>query len=126
MIQPKELRIGNYIQLPNHTEVHHMQLAIGDINFGGILSVPEEINPIPLTEKWLKKLGYENLSLMDSFYHRSQINGRYDSSIYMGKAKGNEGKFFTDINEEKEIKYVHTLQNYYYHDVLTGEELIII
>ena len=72
------------------------------------------INPIPLTEEWLIQFGFEWLR------PKKGTLGVYSN----GKAKvclSNGGNVYT--MRGKSLPYVHTLQNWYYYDQLTGEEL---
>ena len=68
--------------------------------------------PIPLTEEWLVKLGFEKLEGWDDMYY-FKIG---DFQIYEYNVSGYE---FDDF----EIKHVHQLQNLYF--ALTNEELIL-
>ncbi len=74
----------------------------------------EDIEPIPLTEEWLLKFGFEK-----TWY------GVEDALIELQKT---EKGYILSINcneytEGKEFYYVHQLQNLYF--ALTGEELTI-
>jgi hypothetical protein len=131
MIEAKDLRIGNNFQNDEGNILTCFGVAPVDdsdqfnIWYGnelGFILLEEEAKPIPLTEEWLIKFVYF-LILTDEpkLYHiKSKLTNKINSAIY---SKG--GKFYSNFLYEKEIKYVHTLQNYYYFDVLTGEELTI-
>ena len=79
---------------------------------GGRLTKGEEVKPIPLTEEWLERFGFEYSDLNgDSGLWKIppfQIYGKYNQFIY---------EYALDVN------YVHQLQNLYFS--LTGEELTI-
>jgi len=115
-----ELRLGNYVmnlerEIDRITGISDPLIATekipGDIDAW--------VDPIPLTEEWLKKFGFVQ---RDNYYwHNWGTNGvefifkdlHYKGfEIQLGKAK------------YKYIEYVHQLQNLYY--ILTGEELEII
>ena len=107
--------------------------SLGDGWGALLLSVDEleideftDYNPIPLTEDWLKRFGFERLDSENEFdkdmFSRSAIstkgrklpfiierclNGSYSPALYM------------DVHEE--IIHIHQLQNLYF--ALTGEEL---
>ncbi|MBA9078334.1 hypothetical protein [Rufibacter quisquiliarum] len=73
----------------------------------------EDLNPIPLTEEWLLRAGFER-------------NWEYTSVVYEKSCMQLEwnGYHWTDGNDGfiVGVKYVHQLQNLYY--CLVGEELI--
>lgn len=111
---PNELRIGN--TLLNNGKPFN----VDNHDIGYIDRNPDNKlwSPIPLTEEWLIKFGFEkvknvNENTYPDFRKRSvellkNVNGFY-------VLHRNEG--FTDIH------YVHQLQNLYF--ALTGEELTI-
>ena len=76
-------------------------------------------NPIPLTEEWLVKFGFEYIN--DYWLH-----DEFDFDIVMH----GHGYVFADISEDSgryfahgKFQYVHQLQNLYF--ALTGKELTI-
>ena len=69
----------------------------------------DDLKPIPLTEEWLAKLGYDLIS--ENHYG---VLGHLIWKI--------EGRFYCDKNG-MQLKYVHQLQNLYF--ALTNEELTI-
>jgi len=71
------------------------------------------LEPIPLTEEWLLKFGFESNPYEDR-YEKGEIY------VECNKTKG-----FTELwlSGFPHIKHVHQLQNLYF--ALTGEELII-
>jgi len=76
-----------------------------------------DIDPIPLTEEWLLKFGFENLSLTPKF-DGSKCNFTFYWEVDEIVLRENyEDIFITRIS------YVHQLQNLYF--ALTGEELEI-
>lgn len=136
MISVKELRIGNLVYIFNNREAE-----VTDVSRHGCwvnLLEPEEmqslshkvnnISPIPLTEEWLVRLGWEWNERTNSYERTPNekephgaarmhlefraINGSYKMFNYVLKA----------IIAER-IWYVHQLQNLYF--ALTGKELII-
>jgi len=81
----------------------------------------KDIQPIPLTEEWLLKFGFEK---RDGNYYKS----RYVIEQGISQFFDNGMSFRITINNTESahansIKYVHQLQNLYY--VLNGEELEI-
>lgn len=123
MIDPKELRIGNLVQLDIiQLEVNGLFLShFKARNEHGVEvnSAQDNITPITLSEEWLLKLGLKPNSdkSIYEFIKRPQweditvrfYEGKF--SIWLGDAP------MIDI----EIEYVNRLQNLYF--ALTGEEL---
>ena len=112
-----ELRIGNY-----YTYGFIKDLTKWDLTeFAEIYSDPEELKywePIPLTEEWLLKLGFDE----DSIGHW-WINEEDD--FYGFVNRGEDGFMLVIAGEEHKetyVKHVHQLQNLYH--ALTGEELV--
>lgn len=113
MINPLELRIGNYIEIPNAgypTEVDGVtRFSISDI-FGSIEL--DRLNPINLTEDCLLKLGFKD--------DRIDIGNDW----YTVYSHGEDSFIFSQNNHKvRVVKYVHQLQNIVF--ALTGEELTI-
>ena len=113
-MEAKELRIGNlfrfistnYIEYVSEIKTNGLKTAI--INNVSI----KDTEPIPLTEEWLVKFGFEKLEGWDDMFY-FQISG---FQIYEYNVSGYEYDGFN-------IKYLHQLQNLYF--ALTNEELTI-
>jgi len=75
----------------------------------------EKIEPIPLTEEWLVKLGFEKNET--GFYYKGRFTYHNE---YGWKILEQWVKNWVGVSE---LKYVHQLQNLYFS--LTGEELTI-
>ena len=125
-----ELRIGNYINTINRgSEVHlpddivfiiqklgsKCELCRIDKKPWEEIKLPEipyyDLSPIPLTEEWLLKFGFEWKIQHQGFYNgRFKIDEKYKEGyrLYFG-------------GEKIDVKHVHQLQNLYF--ALTGEEL---
>jgi len=73
------------------------------------------IEPIPLTEEWLIKFGFERES-GESYWVISELEIQS-----VPKIGGGEMLMMPNARYAKEIKYLHQLQNLYF--ALTGEEL---
>jgi hypothetical protein len=112
-MEAKDLRIGNYYLDINDNlseisgyELWQMTTKENKGNLGIM-----EYQPIPLTEDWLLKFGFEGWDL-----------GKYTIILTNGNffdfQNGLEG-----VPIAKNIKHVHQLQNLYF--ALTGEELKI-
>lgn len=74
----------------------------------------KQITPIPLTEEWLVKFGFEKQMFEPcNTYSKNRI-------LIDWRVVGNR---FEEYFYKTEVKYVHQLQNLYF--ALTGEELTI-
>ena len=107
-MKPNELRIGNWIQF-RYTETP-VRITLRDFVREYNDEHLEDYEPIPLTEEWLERFGFEYSDLNgDSGLWKIppfQIYGKCNQFIY---------EYALDVN------YMHSLQNLYY--ALTGEEL---
>ena len=92
-----ELRIGNYYYHPIALSFERMD----DIDF--ISSFIEKFEPIPLTEEWLLKFGFEKVG--ESFFKGLEV---FTDS----------GNFFYGLRDEGQmdlhLEYVHQFQNWYH------------
>ncbi len=120
-MKANELRIWNWVQREDKT----FQVDGGDIkamqDWQKLEDEKSVICPIPLTEEWLLKFGFEksdNTPFYDYFVLEFGIGLCYDvysDSYFLAYQKNH----YTKTN----IKYVHQLQNLYF--ALTNEELTI-
>jgi hypothetical protein len=129
MIQASELRIGNLISFGSLIGFNNLICIINEIDEQGVVVKFQKNNelewidlfqfyPIPLTEEWLLKFGFEITK-----------QTKEDNNIWT--FKGNECKFeleqiikfhlYDNMHFGIEVKHVHQLQNLYF--ALTGEEL---
>jgi len=108
MLQSKDLRIGNYImQGGKITCVEKLSRSIDDWDRTNGKRT-QDCQPIPLTEEWLLKFGFETQGIMAKVWILKNIN-----------VWALDGGFANDLDYP--INYVHQLQNLYF--ALTGEEL---
>ena len=120
MIDPKELRIGNWVNGMNQNDATPVQIE-ADL-FQGLLDGfynEEDFEPIPLTEEWLIKLGGKHT---DNNPYWFDIGG----VIHIGSNSNVELQFFPGdkaVKTRLRIHHVHQLQNLFY--ALCGEELTI-
>ncbi len=118
-MKASELRIGNYVHMDmSIDDIEVVRLKIGDLALFAIEAT--ELYPIPLTEEWLLKFGFEKkyqtfefkgLNIDGTVVHFSFDKWRSEYDI--------ENCDFTEIPAE--CKHVHQLQNLYF--ALTNEEL---
>ena len=132
-----ELRLGNYILTNNEISFvigieGNLNSAKGDSMFEydtlrtTVLSQGvnffECFAPIPLTEDWLLKAGFEKVQGKYAVYNYYHISGLGEFPTYID----DDGKFrwfSTKLPNIYRIKYVHQLQNLIF--ALTQTELII-
>jgi hypothetical protein len=103
-MKASELRIGNYV---------NDSIGLITIGLNGNIKFADAYHPIPLTEEWLMKFGFEYTKIDLGFnQYRNKI-------LELSITPNGYEIFFTYkwIN----IKYVHSLQNLYF--ALTNEEL---
>lgn len=119
-MKSNELRIGNYIyslETQNHQRITGLleeQPFFDAITF----DYPnyDEIEPIPLTEEWLLKFGFEKKGkrISKGWFYLWDENGIIVFAL---------AEMHNEIGQYLNIKHVHQLQNLYF--ALTGEKLTI-
>ncbi len=130
-MKANELRVGNYVQTDNSTPPHYIDIITVDSildlgKYGGKINNNhdswdwdlENIHPIPLTEEWLLKFGFEKLLIGDGNEYLIDVNGLGWSINIKSKYVGFD---YLENTEIAKCLYVHQLQNLYF--ALTGEEL---
>lgn len=134
-MKENELRIGNWINVGG--ELNQFTIAdFCDIFDNGNKWFKDLFKPIPLTEEWLLKFGFEEIETLHTHWKSDKgffLNGYV---IFMEKNLGaiigeksndyfynHSYQYRNGIGIIKEIKYLHELQNLYF--ALTGEELEI-
>lgn len=139
-MKANELRIGNWVEHPhllNGKEVKYGQVVdISDYDViegsTGVIAIKRfkmqssnHFQPIPLTEEWLVKFGFEkdetNLKMFNKKSTTSLVEyyfilDGYNFGLYNELMQ-------SEIHIDLEVKYVHQLQNLYF--ALTGDELTI-
>ena len=126
-MKASELRIGNLVFFISKYEF----FEVTDISsYNNTLSSEEycrdlsEFQPIPLTEEWLVKFGFEkddNGSEIESDYFQWY---EMDFPLIGLLVQSDCKEYVFDENSDTlRIKYVHQLQNLYF--ALTGEELTL-
>tara|TARA_R110000772_G_scaffold268686_3_gene397514 strand:+ start:2835 stop:3251 length:417 start_codon:yes stop_codon:yes gene_type:complete len=134
-IQSKELRIGNLVLdrggkliLIDHWEYEDKVSTKRKEDSHPLTEFVDYLTPIPLTEEWLLKFGFENIR---GNFFKSKIYGN-DEYILIDLNQDCDNVYLKQINTDgendaillhNEIKYVHQLQNLYF--ALTNVELEI-
>jgi len=125
-LQASDLRIGNYL-IGANGEVHQIdRYGLADLCLeDGLI---DNQKPIPLTEEWLVKMGFEKLGYneysielpINIYYVTMSENNLWTAYIQgYGQATHNYGVSLLPISDT--FIYVHQLQNLYH--ALTGQEL---
>ena len=124
LLSARELRIGNLFIEENSNEIIEViGLEKNRILFSGMFLNEWQSKPIPLTEEWLLKFGFEKI-IDNEFTLRYDLkkDSRFDYFFPKHNLKTFglrfQGSTFFDV-----VKYVHQLQNIYF--CLCGKELII-
>jgi len=114
MIKANELRIGNII-LDEKGDV--VCVTIDTFYWlAECVRNEEDYKPIPLTEEWLVKLGFEKHEFSNYEYCKGLFNLAHSNKL-------NPTGMFYEAERGTYLKHVHQLQNLYF--ALTGEELTI-
>ena len=123
MIQPTELRIGNYLNYYNQNchvmgiyNYGKIELGYFEESIGFIRQLDDKgIHPIPLTEEILAKCGFE----ID--YHIGDDVNFTIGNIDIRKRSGMDYYVFYNKETQVRILHIHQLQNLYW--CLCGKEL---
>ena len=129
-MERKELRIGNYLydlgnKIVEVYGVNQDKIFRTEISFAFYYGASDLLQPIPLTEEWLQKLGFE---VNKKNYQLNTYGEHFKYAIKEHFVIWNNPQKGWCVNElpHKEqyyIQYVHELQNLYF--ALTGKELLI-
>jgi hypothetical protein len=109
-MEAKDLRIGNITSAGVVSEILQDRFYVHD-GESSLKSTWFDIQPIPITEEWLLKFGFE---YEDS---KKELLSKHSVSFYIPY---NQLRCYGHPNN---IKYIHQLQNLYF--TLKGEELTI-
>jgi hypothetical protein len=123
-LKSSELRIGNFLRAKKdyHNQFHGNGIvsSIEQTKFVILDHYPGKwFEPIPLTEEWLLKFGFEfhtNANCQNFYYAK-------DAFICIRADEDFEWFRYYNGDFYHELKYVHQLQNLYF--ALTGEELTL-
>jgi len=119
-MNPRDLRIGNYV----HTDTIFNGMIESISAYGKVYCWGRDenwqptdtldsyghhrISPVPITEEWLKRFGFEKDNNFTWLTVEMNIQQRVDG-------------FYIWLGSDLKIEHVHQLQNLYF--ALTGEEL---
>lgn len=135
MIQPQELRIGNWIQFYDEglNAIVSRQLTMKDFFHAVSSGIEFELlgfEGIDITEKWLSKFGlepngvYKSMRIPFDEMKRNFIVVTFDGEAWIEIHQKTGDKYQEMQTEIIPCRYVHTLQNIYFS--LKGQELTLL
>ena len=111
IMKANELRLGNYV---------NDRLGLIELGVNGRIEFSDVYNPIPLTEEWLLKFGFEYSPDDENSWYNLKYGNFNFASDYSVEFK----QVFIYLNKTDIIcNYVHQLQNLYF--ALTNKELTL-
>ncbi len=131
-LKVEDLKIGNYIfdnsgrivQYHGLTEDWNKAILNYAKGSGIYKNNFDEISPIPITEKWLLKLGFEPDEIYKNFNSFNLYKLECEGNIFKLEIQPcNEVSIHIDCTFIRSLKYIHELQNLYH--AITGNELKI-
>lgn len=125
-MKASELRSGNFIKLFKNGKPH---LEWYELDSHDIYKLDEsnceDVEPIPLTEEWLLKFGFDNVRKNMLVCHNEYHNNRINEGAFYVEPVGDAFNHWYLYHKVKmitsNIRFVHQLQNLYF--ALCGEEL---
>jgi len=120
-MEANELRMGNWLKRLDNTL---FQVTGNDIHSMDDLPDYLKPHPIPLTEEWLLKFGFEKGDDYGDqiYYDKGKYTVCFDHEDLVFY-KNNKGDLTCLIYDEEHFQHVHHLQNLWFF--ITGEELTI-
>lgn len=117
-MEAKDLRIGNWF-LADTEENNFKQINANEILDFNDDPLDDYYKPIPITEEWLLKFGFDGKDYFTDLHLKSN-----NYEFHYGNNELAIVQFEFGYGMFVKIKYVHQLQNIYF--ALTGEELTLI
>ncbi|MES2240460.1 MAG: hypothetical protein V4497_09415 [Bacteroidota bacterium] len=117
-MKAEELRIGNWVDTGDfHLPRYKGNYKVKDEWF----KWANKFKPIPLTEEWLLNFGFKKSNNATKFYTFDKDK----LSIHLKSVHYNDGRTYFNswCIMEKQIEYVHQLQNLFF--CLCGEEITL-
>lgn len=117
-MKASELRIGNLVQISGKTITMDSRIFHAVIHgFSGY-----DPEPIPLTEEWLAKFGFEPVREDNGYFRYTNgiidLDHKFKLELFNGRPDEDDTKQYNPP-----LQFVHQLQNLYF--ALTGKELTI-
>jgi hypothetical protein len=129
VMKVNELRIGNLVhRLAKIVVVKAIEIdneGLGYLSANGEAVTQNQVEPIPLTEEWLLKAGFEkkfNIGCGEKDPNAYYWQGKkIDLTLDLELSTPDHNYDSISVNGSMPLKYLHQLQNLYY--TLTGEEI---
>ncbi|WFB67051.1 hypothetical protein [Chryseobacterium sp. WX] len=122
MIEPHELRIGNFVEVENYKIIQLENIHPKGTTKGDEIYLSSMLKPIELSEHWLLKFGFDSNNVAYKI-----DNDRFIFELYFYDAWNlnyvEKSKFGNGSVELSGYWKIHELQNLFF--ALTGEELKI-
>lgn len=127
-MKANDLRIGNYYMFADYDGIVYRQVKQIKYNEFGLLSDYDGVNfdicrPIPITEEWLLKFGFDYQSSDKNYVVKSKQENNNSIKKIEGDWCYNNDYSDAGCYFVRELRYIHELQNLYY--ALNEEELTI-
>lgn len=124
MIDVKELRIGNWVEVSNRKGKVY-QYEIGSNDFAELENNSQDFSPIPLTPELLERVGFKIQPQRQSIYEQGRLRLWFASSrsvalSYLITEDDAKTSVYIPVGE---IKSLHQLQNLFHS--LTATELVV-
>lgn len=117
-MKAQELRIGNYVEFSTPALSINIKELSHKVSSKDLVNLEENkilLEPIPLTEEWLVKLGFDSTPHHENVVYYYNVNFDFRIEAYSNG--------YISFEEWADLKYVHQLQNLYF--ALTEQELTI-
>lgn len=118
-LKANELRIGNLIEI--NAPITNKIIVVDVYHISELKKNKDFFKPIPLTEEWLFKFGFEKRKERDNFYYFGFGKNPITKDWILCLKYFKDENIFFFMNGFHIIKYVHQLQNLYF--ALTNKEL---
>ncbi len=124
-MKASELRIGNLVEL------HKQHIEVGWHIISEVYQGVDQYKPIPLTEEWLLKFGFEEYEGYDfgisvnkvPRFEKNDISIMLSGGAFWYATRQYDGGTSDPYEAFRDVQHVHQLQNLYF--ALTGTELEI-
>lgn len=118
-IKPEELRIGNLVDFDNEIlRVESTSSSSKVVEASGARCDIRYLKPIPITEYWLLKFGFEKHG--NFFWHSDQFS---HIKVFPPGSPDNGYGIFVEGRLIGDVKYIHKLQNFWF-EVIHHELMI--
>jgi len=122
-MKANELRIGNWVIVNEECQIEAIIHDVVDVSTRFETYVLDAVKPIPLTEEWLERFGFNDDGFKQYEFTNWGIKVKKDPHAISETNWIVFHGFMNQFSELVSLKHVHQLQNLFY--CLSGEELTI-